>query len=269
MKHWPALTLLCACAARVPSHAERVGNSQSPTASIPNWYFDPAGTLPCTSDNNSCTSATCGVSGVGPCQTWGGILARLGTKTPTLSIAVLFTELSDQVAPWVDPIVLRPDLVAPGGSATLTGSLVQVATATIGTFTPRVRGLAGQTTNHVTAVGQGGAYWTAFIGDLVHDTTANAWFWVERDLGTGVAQITEPVQSTLAHPIPPTYVTIANGDSLVITRPTTANVVSWSPSSQFALISGAIQHVTFSGGGIPQLGDFLPVEECAFGAANL
>jgi hypothetical protein len=46
--------------------------------STPNWYIDPANVSTCASNANSCTSATCGAGGVGPCLTWEQIASRLG-----------------------------------------------------------------------------------------------------------------------------------------------------------------------------------------------
>lgn len=37
-----------------------------PSWSVPDWYVDGSKTLPCTSDANTGTSATCGAPGVGP-----------------------------------------------------------------------------------------------------------------------------------------------------------------------------------------------------------
>ena len=227
---------------------------------VPNWYFDPANITGCASDNNGCTSSTCASGGVGPCLTHGQILIRLETSNPLFSVSVTETQLSDQASPWADPIILRPDIIQPSGKFTFVGSLLQQTTTTINTFTPRVR--ASGTTNHITAVGQSGSYWSTYVGDIVNDTTSSAWFWVEKDLGSGVAQITEPLQSTTSNPFPPMYVTIANGDSLVISRPVYSNIVALQAG---ALEPLTVEHVTFVGGYAPSFGYRPTLIECAFG----
>jgi hypothetical protein len=102
------------------------------------------------------------------------------------------------------------------GEIDFVGTLTQVTTATIGTFTAQNPN-AG-TPNTITASGQSGAYWTTYVGDLVNDTTAGAWFWVNADLGSATALITNPVQlaTPASNPTFPPYVTIANSDALTI-----------------------------------------------------
>lgn len=190
------------------------------------WALDPANATGCADDNNTCTSATCGPGGVGPCAHFSAIASRWQTTAPVLTSAVTIKLLSDQSAPWADPILLTPVFASSFAALTVEGSLLQQATASIGTFTARNR--AAGTTNRITAQGQSGAYWSALIGDLAHDTVSDAWFWIERDLGSATAQITEPYASSVGLGIfdNPTYVTIANGDALILYRPVNANVLA-------------------------------------------
>ena len=176
---------------------------------VPAWFFDPQNVSGTASDNNSCTT-----SGAA-CRTWGEIYVhRLGGPNADLNVCpVVVTELGSQTtATDLVSIVLDPDSCP----FQFNGTRTQVTTATIGTFT--VRNRAAGTPNTITASGQVGAYWTPFVGDLVHDTTANAWFWLDADLGSATARITEPMSevSTLASTIPPPYVLIANGDALTL-----------------------------------------------------
>jgi hypothetical protein len=139
-------------------------------------------------------------------------LRRCGTIYPTISQATTITFLSDQ--PSTDNWLFSPNLVG-SGNVNVNGTFTQQGTATIGTFTPRNR-VAG-TKNTITAVGQSGNYWTQFRGMLCNDTTAGAWFVIDADLGSATAAITEPIVSTFNPTFgAPAYVTIANGDSLVI-----------------------------------------------------
>lgn len=121
--------------------------------------------------------------------------------------------------------MFAPTYTNSAAAFTFSGSLIQVATAAIGTFTPRNR--AAAVTNHITASGQSGSYWTPFLGDLVNDTTAGAWFWIERDLGNAVAQITEPVNSSIGQSAfgAPTYISISNNDTLVLYRLTKSAIM--------------------------------------------
>lgn len=182
------------------------------------------GAAPCASDSNNCTSATCGAAGVGPCLTYGELVARWGSFARPVDQPLTVNILSDFPAPSADPMLLdaRAGNGAAQGQVIINGSLVTLATATIGTFTARNRN-AG-TPNKITASGKSGSFWTPYVGTLINDTTVGAWFWIEKDLGTATAQITEPVQSTaaMAAPIIQTYITIANGDALTIERPVKA-----------------------------------------------
>jgi hypothetical protein len=143
---------------------------------------------------------------------WDQQLAKWGTYQPTISVPLTITNLSDEQPD--DYFIFSPNIVG-SGNVNVNGTLVQQGTATIGTFTPRNR-VAG-TKNTITASGQSGNYWTQFRGMLCNDTTAGAWFVIDADLGSATAAITEPIVSTFNPSFgAPAYVTIANGDSLVI-----------------------------------------------------
>ena len=200
---------------------------------VPAWFFDPQNVSGTASDNNSCTS-----SGAA-CRTWGEIYVhRLGGPYANLQPPlVTVTELSSQSAS-VDlvSVVLDPD-----SDLQFNGTLTQVTTATVGTFVPRNR--AAGTANTITASGQSGAYWTPFVGDLVHDTTANAWFWIDADLGSATARITEPLALySGTESYPPPYVTIANSDALSVNTESLLNL----DAVQNAGI--AIFHIALAGG---------------------
>ena len=180
------------------------------------WFIDPANLSTHASDANDCqTSST-------PCVSIGQIVSRWGTKFPTFSVAVTVTFLSDDVA--TDPWDVVPTIIGAGGLV-IKGTLVQVDTATIGTFTARNRSAGTKAT--ITANGQTGSYWSTACGGTcvgmdVHDTTANAQFWIDADNGTATAAITEPF--TLPIISIPTRQAIANGDSLTVYRPTTVYI---------------------------------------------
>ena len=73
------------------------------------------------------------------------------------------------------------------------GILIQVDSGTFGAVTNVARA-AGTTTTAFNANGSAPAnYWTALLGFLVHDTTNDTWFYVDKDLGARQAQFTRPM----------------------------------------------------------------------------
>lgn len=188
---------------------------------VPAWFFDPQNVSGTASDNNNCTTSATA------CRTWGEIYVhRLDGPNANLQQHTVVTELSSQNSSTdFVSVVLDPNSLP----IEFDGTLTTATTATIGTFTARNR-TAG-TPNTITATGQSGAYWTPFVGDLVHDTTVNAWFWIDADLGSATAKITEPLQQTVFDgTFPPPYVTIANGDALTIDNESLLNITSASCS---------------------------------------
>ena len=170
-------------------------------------YVDPISNVASCSNGNSGASASVPICGLSE------VVGRWTTNSPSLNqVTTIFLQSS---APATDPLNMSPQTFG-SGALVVNGLLTSVATPTIGTFTARVR--ASGVTNKITASGQSGAYWSSFVGDLVNDTTASAWFWVEKDLGSAQAQITEPFNTVTTSPtwLPTTYETIANGDSLVV-----------------------------------------------------
>lgn len=145
-----------------------------------------------------------------PVKEFAEIIRRYGTFSPYLRTAqVTYTWIND--APLSDPVSFVPYLLGNGG-VELRGALTIRGTATIGVYTAINR--AAGTLATITAVGQGGAFWSAFVGMTVHDTTAGAQFHVIADLGGGTAQITAPK----VYPVTGlgADATIANGDALSI-----------------------------------------------------
>jgi hypothetical protein len=104
---------------------------------VPNWYIDPANSTTCASDANTCTSATCVSSGVGPCLTYNQIISRWTTRAPILAQTTTLTQLSaetlgqEYIAP--SPILVNEaNLVIVG-----TPGLSIKATQAIVTVTPK------------------------------------------------------------------------------------------------------------------------------------
>ena len=177
--------------------------------SVGDWYIDGLSLgAPCSDDSQGLSSAS-------PVCRLTSITSQWDTNDPHLAQLVRIHVIS---ALLTDPFVVNPTLLYDHGSLLIQGTIQQVATATIGTFTPQNRTL--HVTNKITASGQSGAYWAPYVGAFVNDTTAGAWFWIEKDLGSAQAQITTPFTQATATSLVPwvsiTYVTIANGDSLVL-----------------------------------------------------
>jgi len=216
-----------------------------PSWSVSTWYVDPSNTSGLASDSNSCTASTA------PCLTYAEIMGhRWGTNAPNFqqcTTAINF--MSDQASPWADPITIGnfySSAACVAVDLVINGTLLSQTTGTIGTFTPRNR-TAG-TYNEITSTGGAAGYWAPHLNYLVNDTTAGAWFWVESDLGSDTALITEPFSSnvfypTLASPFN-TYTTIANGDAYTVYRPTLLNVISTTNVNRDSYV--VFQHVQFT-----------------------
>ena len=174
---------------------------------VPNWFVDPANASGNASDGNACTT-----SGA-PCLTLGELTYhRYGTQTPVLPQATTVTLLSNDTA--ADPWVIIPSFS--GGSLTLQGSPTVSLTTTIGVFTAAVRGGANTL---ATITSPGVPSWAGKSGQLIHDTTVGATFYVSADLGGGVASLTNQVHFPVG--FNPAPVTIANGDTIqLLTLPT-------------------------------------------------
>jgi hypothetical protein len=226
-----------------------------PSWSIPDWYFDPFSTVSCASDMNSGTSATCSGFGIGPVIHYEEIRSRWGGDSPILSQPTNLHQLSDQGAPWGDPITPMPILVG-DGSFTITGSLVPTGTATVGTYTAKNRATGTRDT-----VQSPGMTWTAFAGQLANDTTANGWFWVDTSQTGDTTVISNPVQSTIGFGLfdIPAYVTIANGDALTFYRGVNSYIGRIGVEAQGTTVSWAtLQNLTLSGPSGPLFGVYQP-----------
>jgi hypothetical protein len=173
------------------------------------WAFDPALTMPCASDSNTCTSSSCGASGVGPCATLAGLMAHWGTSTPLFGQNTTIEQLSDDAPPFLNAWNIHPQ--DNGLITVFEGKLIELGTASVASYVPlnRPAGTKGVITLDVDAA-------LPFVGTLVNDVTAGAWFWVDSLQGSTIA-ITTPFSPTdpFSGTYTPSYVTVASGDSLV------------------------------------------------------
>ena len=181
------------------------------------WFIDP---VHGNDANSGLTSAT-------PIRTYKELLTRWGGMSPILPQSTTVTFLNDQ-PDFSDPVVFTGQMIN-DGILTITGQLTQVASGTFSSIVAKNR-TTGQRWN-VTDSSQSAGFWTQWVGYLVNDTTANAWFWVDADLGSSTAVITEPLaQGSLNNPSP-AFVTINSSDNYVIYKPTKIYLINFSPVS--------------------------------------
>ena len=142
-----------------------------------------------------------------PVKDYAEIVRRWGnTTSPALTVNPTIAWTNADPA---DVVTLTPAT----GQATLQGRLVPFgAPLVLGTFTPKNRAAGTPATINVPA-----HVWTA--GTIVHDSTANASFEIQADLGGGTAQITEPLSLPVG--FGSARVLLANGDALQVFQPTT------------------------------------------------
>jgi hypothetical protein len=199
----------------------------SPVLTTTNWYVDGSDTTGCAADTNSCTSATCGASGVGPCATWGQIAGRYGTVYPVLPYgqSVTLHMLSSQAA-GTDPIFFYPNMSG-GGQAILVGTPITVnASFVAGTVTP-ANVAAGGTLLTIAAMPAGTA-----AGQLVFNSTRSSYAFID-SMATSTASMQQFIASaglttpSTANPVQVN--TTVTGDTLATFTLPLANLKVWRP----------------------------------------
>jgi hypothetical protein len=172
------------------------------------WYLDPA------AGDDEATGLDVGDA----LASFAEIVRRYGTRSPRLTQVTTFTWLSDGGAD--DPVCFAP-VVDGNGGVVMTSTPTTLHAAALAAHTPS--NFAAGTLPTITVAAQA---WTP--GTLVRDSTAGATFYVEADLGAGVAQISEPS----AFPITflPSPRAIAPGDAIALLAPRTifVNALSFS-----------------------------------------
>lgn len=189
----------------------------NPNLLQPAWFIDPVNG---NDANSGLTSAT-------PIRTYKELLTRWGGTNPILPQSTTVTFLNDQ-PDFSDPVVFEGQMIN-DGILTFTGQLTQVASGTFSSIVTKNRS-TGQRWN-VTDSSKSANFWTQWVGYLVNDTTANAWFWVDSDLGSSTAVITEPLAQGSLTDSSPAFVTINSGDNYVIYKPTKIYLINFSPIS--------------------------------------
>jgi hypothetical protein len=209
-----------------------------------NWYIDPQNASTCASDNNrTCSLATCGTSGDGPCLTYQSVANRWGTYSPRLVQNTTLNFLSS-VTTESDPIYLRPytedtalvTLTAALPAPVQTGVIVSSVTAK-NRATPQLLQLTFSSGTGL-AVGQ-------FICNSTHAACAFLF-----SLASGTTyNVTQPLSSATTPVTFPSEVnTWASADTYSVYNLVQANVVDFRPTQEnppagSIVGSGAITHL--------------------------
>jgi hypothetical protein len=215
-----------------------------PACTVGNWYIDPQNTSTCASDGNSCTSATCSGSGIGPCVTFSQIVTRLGSTQPVYPAGqnVVFNWLSAQVA-YADAGASTDDVFfAPQGSAgSLFEASCQLGWTTIATTTLGVISGGVGFVDAGIAAGQTPLTWAAAttavpalaVGQLVLNSARTSYASVAK-ITAGSATLTQPqtvasLSTVVLDPVGVADNDWATGDPLTIYSLPQINLKRWSP----------------------------------------
>lgn len=226
--------------------------------SVPAWFVDPV------AGNDAAT----GTTALAPLKHYSELVRRWGTIAPLLTQNTTIEFLSDQTA-TSDPVAFLGQAGADGASQgvlMIKGQLVaQLPSSTITTLTAQNRATGQKWQIRDTSLPTEN-FWATYVGFLVHDTTADAWFWIDSNLGNKTATISEPLQSATGGNSAPARVAIANGDSYIIYAPTRVNLVRNAGRAASGYTCN-VQHIdcTFDAGGETVLDSFLNLIECKFG----
>lgn len=190
------------------------------------WYIDPANSSTCASDTNkTCSIATCGTSGDGPCVTYAQVAARWGTYAPRIRQATVVTFLSSQ-PDNTDPVIWKP-YVENGGYTEIAAALPTAAqTGTLASVVAKNRATP-QLLN--ATIGAGGA-----AGQLIVNTTHPSRAFLYTNSSGNAWNMTQPI-APLTIPFNPfpagTEVdTWANGDAFSVYTLLSVDVVDYEPT---------------------------------------
>jgi hypothetical protein len=203
---------------RRPLGATPLAQITPPSWTVPGWDIDTGNSSGCASDSNTGTSATCGAAGsdIGPLLTTAQLIqARWGTSDPELDQITTLTFLSNSTAPFK---------ITGHGSAGLIytgplGSAQQVWTGT-------AAGFVGY--NYVAGNLSSLTAWTgAAKGQLVYDSTQNAYAWVDH-ITSGTVYLTAQQKAV---PVPPNYDLSSLGIPGIISAPwaSTDTLIAYTP----------------------------------------
>lgn len=185
------------------------------------WYIDPSNASALASDTNDGTTAAT------PVKTFNEIYSRWGGLSAVLFQDTTINVMSDQ-PDFTDPIVLDKITVAPAlgaGLLTLKGALIQVGSGSFAAVTAKNRATGQRWT-----VTDPGANWTTHLYALVHDTTADCWFFVDQDIGVGQGRATQPMRAGSPSVITPAFGVPAALDAYIAYRFPRVFLASFGPT---------------------------------------
>jgi hypothetical protein len=222
----------------------------NPSWDEPAWFIDPV---------NGDDTHNSGTTSLLPLKTYkNGLLEKWRTTSPLLSQDTTVTFMTDQ-PDTSDPVVVLAQTGS--GGFTLKGALQAVPGAS-GSFSAvvvkdRGTGVRWNVTDNTKAAN----FWAAFVGHIVHDTTADCYFWVEADLGGATAQVSEPMASAVGNS-QPAMVPAASGNAYQVLSPTRVNVVRFSPVTANGF-DPVLQHIwAFSSGDAMVADTSVQMTEC-------
>ena len=103
------------------------------------WFVDPQNVSTCASDANAtCSLATCGTSGDGPCRSYAQIATRWGTNSPVIGQPTVVNVMSPMMS--ADVMFLDPHVVGASSYLSIScalGAVSQAWTGTLGTVTAK------------------------------------------------------------------------------------------------------------------------------------
>ena len=221
---------VCQASSIKPVTPEASVSSTCTACTVSAWYGDLQNRTGCASDSNSGTSTGCDGPGIGPVLHLCNVLAaRYGSTSPKLPQFTQYNFLSDEdssdqctLTPWVtDPPDYahyeNPLVQGAFGQTYLTSGTGGVGNISAVGLQNRAAGASGIPTITVPGVDWSTACGGSCACADVHDTTAGTQFWINADLGSGKASISQqfvwPVTPT--GPLQPPSI----GDEITVGRP--------------------------------------------------
>ncbi len=176
------------------------------------WFIDPV-------NGNDTRNGTTSASAL---KTYRELLNRWGCQEPILFQSTNITFLNDQ-PDFTDPVIFLGHIL--NGQVTFVGQLTNVGNGSFSSVIPKDRPV-GQRWE----ITDGSIDWTSFIGYFLNDITADAWFWIDSQISSGTAMITQPMErASQVNANPAEVDSLAAHDNYAIYKPTKVYIVNFSP----------------------------------------
>lgn len=244
-------TIIAACTSQTSASDAgahpKLGAAPAPPGglTLPAIFVDPQGSaldgrgVPCASDLNTGTQATCGGAGTGPLKTWAGVTQLWGCSNvfacyPVLRQNTTITFLSSHTDN-TDPVPFTP-VLANGAWAAIVGNLgtAQVVVAgVLANVTAKTRAtpqlLQASVTN---GDGGGGLTGTATAPNLIVNATHSSKAWTNAVVSGSTYSISQPLSPIAIGSyagVATEVDTWANGDTVTAYTPVAVNIVKVAP----------------------------------------